>query len=393
MKFFHISDLHIGKQLHLYDLSEVQRDVLRQIVCAAQIKRPDAILIAGDIYDKSVPSGEAFRIFDEFLNALGDIQPMIPVIIISGNHDHPSRLNFASSFLEKHHIYISTALPQTPQEHIRKVVLTDEYGSVNVYMLPFTRPADARNLFGDSAGIRTYDDAVGAIMERECVDDAQRNVLVAHQFFVSGEVQPEKRESEMSVLSVGGIDSVAIRHVEKFDYVALGHMHTSQSIGKPHIRYSGTPLKYSVSEADDQKSITVVTLGEKGTEPKIEFIPLTMKPDVRKLRGSYEQIKGMSDEDTKDDYVSIVLTDDEALYMPQERLREFYSRILEIRVDNTRTAALLRNDLISESANEDPLTLFCDFYQEMNGQPISDREKAVIKAAIEQVSEREMNGE
>ena len=384
MKIFHISDLHIGKQLHLYDIAAVQRAVLEQIVKKAKEERPDVIVIAGDIYDKSAPSGEAFHLFDEFLNALGDIKPMIPVLIIAGNHDNHLRLNYASSFLEKHHIYISASLPKNEEEHLKKIVLKDEYGEVNFYLLPFTRPADGKNLFGSEKEIQTYEDAVHAMIEREDIDYTQRNVLVAHQFFVKGQNQPERRESELRYISVGGIDSVDIACVENFDYVALGHIHSSQSIGKSYIRYSGTPLKYSVSEAGDEKSITVATLGEKGKEIELDFLPLKMNPDVRKIKGTLEAVIEMAEESNRKDYVSIVLTDEKIPYKAKERLQEFYSNILEVSVENARTEAILQQDM-ADKISEDPIALFADFYQEMNNTPMSEQERQVLTDIVKRL--------
>lgn len=386
MKLFHISDLHIGKQLNLYDMSDAQRDVLAQITAAAERERPDAIIIAGDIYDRSAPSGEAFALFDAFLNSLGNLKPMIPVLIISGNHDSSLRLNFASSFLAKHQIYISSAPPQTQEEQLKKIVLQDEYGPVNFYMLPFVKPADAKNLFGADVQIRTYDDAFAAVLAREEIDFAQRNVLIAHQFFVSGSAEPERRESELRYISVGGIDSVDVSHIRQFDYAALGHIHSAQQIGTPHIRYCGTPLKYSVSEAADKKAVTIVTLAEKGAKPQIGFLPLVMKPDVKKLCGTFDEITAMAEEN-RDDFVSITLTDEKPLFRPGERLREYYGNIIDIHIENTRTAALLKNDA-AEPENEEPLALFSDFYREMNGQPISDEELAVMTDVLEKVKEK-----
>lgn len=386
MKIFHISDLHIGKQLNLYDISDVQRNVLEQIVELAKKERPDVILIAGDIYDKAAPSGEAFRLFDEFLNGLGNIEPMIPVLIIAGNHDNHLRLHYASSFLEKHQIYISSSLPKKREEHLKRIVLEDEYGKVNFYMLPFTRPADGNNLFGKEAKIQTYDDAVRMMIEREIIDVTQRNVLIAHQFFVKGQNEPEKRESELRYISVGGIDSVDTACVEHFDYVALGHIHSSQSIGKPYIRYSGTPLKYSVSEAQDKKSITVVVLGEKGSEPKVSFIPLEMKPDVRKIKGTLEELIEKAKEGSSEDFVSIVLTDEKTPYKAHERLKECYENILDVSVENARTKAILKQE-VAETISEDPIVLFSEFYQEMNQTPISEQERKVLEYIVKKLGE------
>lgn len=377
MKIFHISDLHIGKQLHLFDIAVVQRTILEQIVEKAKEYRPDVIVIAGDIYDKSAPSGEAFHLFDAFLNALGDIEPMIPVLIIAGNHDNHLRLNYASSFLEKHHIYISASLPKSEDDHLKKIVLKDMYGEVNFYLLPFTRIADGKNLYGSKKEIQTYEDAVNAMLEREDIDYTQRNVLVAHQFFVKGKSQPNRRESELKYISIGGIDSVDVACVENFDYVALGHIHSSQSIGQPYIRYSGTPLKYSVSEAGDVKSITAVTLRDKGKEIELEFLPLEMKPDVRKIKGMLEDVIALAREDNRDDFVSITLTDEKVPYKAKERLQEFYSNILEVSVENSRTEAMFQQD-VADKIGEDPIELFGDFYQEMNNTPMSEQEQQVL---------------
>ncbi len=384
MKLFHISDLHIGKQLHLHDMAESQRKMLHQIVENAKREQPDGILIAGDIYDKSAPSGEAFSIFDEFLKEINELQPKIPVFLIAGNHDSQLRLQYASRFLEKEEIYISAMPPQSEEEWLKKITLEDTYGPVHIYLLPFVRPADGKNFFREEKDIRTYDDAVAAFLEREQIDTRERNVLVAHQFFTSGTVEPERRESEMRYISVGGIDNVSTSHVEDFDYVALGHIHTCQKIGHAHIRYSGTPLKYSVSEANDQKGITVVTLLEKGKEVELDFIPLVMEPDVKKVKGTLTDVIAMCDETLKEDYVSITLTDEETLFRPKDRLQEFYHHILEVNFENRRTKALLQKETV-DVTQENPLELFADFYQEMNGQPMSEAEELVMKEILEKL--------
>lgn len=407
MKIFHISDLHIGKQLKMYDIGEVQQRMLAKIVEEARRVRPDAIVIAGDIYDKYAPSGEAFRIFDGFLNDISALEPEIPVFIISGNHDNQLRLNYAGSFLAKHHIYIAASLPKTEEEHLSKIVLQDKYGPVNFYLLPFVRPADAKNLlkcneeeeqFGsgedreteESLKIRSYDDAVRMFLSRERVDCSQRNVLVAHQFFVSGENVPERRDSEQQYISVGGIDSVSTEWVKDYDYVALGHIHSRQSIGAPHIRYSGTPWKYSVSEEKDEKGITVVDLKEKGQPPQISYIPLNIKPDVRSIKGTFQEVWNHANADNRLDYVSITLTDEDesALRDSKVRLGERYEHILEIMVENSRTQAVLERDL-EEGTLEDPLALFGIFYQEMHGQPMNEGELAAMKEIIGSLSNEE----
>lgn len=385
MKIFHISDLHIGKQLHYYNLYDNQTDILSQIAELANEHHPDAIIIAGDIYDKSVPSAEATAVFDTFLNNLSDITPAVPVMIIAGNHDSAERLKYASSFLEKHKIYISVLPPQTKDEYLKKVVLYDEYGEVNFYLLPFTKPGYVRHLFEEGT-ITSYDRAVAALIEREKIDYSRRNVLISHQFYVSGDKWPDTCDSEQVYISVGGIDSVDIASVKQFDYVALGHLHGAQHIGMKHIRYSGTPLKYSVSEENHKKSVTMVTIGAKGEDIIIDTLPLNTKQDVRKLKGSLSEIISMATEENRHDYVSITLTDEADIYKPKEQLEEYYDFILEVKVENSRTLAQLGAS--EEKVNVlDPLEAFRQFYQEMNGEPMSAEEEKLIMEIIDKVKE------
>jgi exonuclease SbcD len=387
MKLFHISDLHIGKQLHYYNLNDNQVELLEQIVEKAKEYQPAAVLIAGDIYDKSVPSAEAYAIFDRFLNALSEIKPCIPVLIIAGNHDSPERLNYASSFLEKHKIYISVMPPQKEEEYLRKVVLKDEYGDVNVYLLPFTKPGYVRHLFEEGV-VTSYDTAITTLMERENIDYSQRNVLVSHQFYISGDTTPETCESEQVYISVGGIDSVDIAAVKQFDYVALGHLHGSQQIGRNHIRYSGTPLKYSVSEEKHEKSITMVTLGEKDADIVIDKIPLVASQDVRREKGTLSEVISRATEENRHDYISIILTDETDLYKPKDQLEEHYDHILEIKVENSRTRAQLESTS-GKATVLDPFEAFKEFYQEMQSVPMSEEEQKIIADIINKVKEAE----
>ena len=385
MKIFHISDLHIGKQLHYYNLREEQEDILEKIVLAAEAQKPDVMVIAGDIYDKSAPSAEAYEIFDCFLNRLTQLEPSMPVLLIAGNHDNASRLRYASAFLEQSQIYISTTAPEQ-QEYLKQVTLTDEWGEVHFYLLPFIRPRDVRHLFEDGV-VTSYDTAVEAVLQREIIDYSQRNVLVAHQFFVAGAASPQCCDSEQICISVGGIDSVEIRHVQQFDYVALGHIHGAQQMGAEHIRYSGTPLKYSVSEAQHQKGITMITLQEKGAPLQIEFLPLAPLHDVKKLEGTLEEMLTMADAPVQD-YVSITLKDEDGLYRPKDQLEEHYRRILEVRLDNARVRHKLEHTMPSQ-AQLTPFEAFQEFYQEMNGQPMSEEECRVMADVIEQAKEME----
>lgn len=377
MKFFHLSDLHIGKQLHRYNLKEDQQVILKEVITYAKELRPDAIVIAGDIYDKSVPSAEAVNVFDEFLTDLSEITPELPILIISGNHDSPDRLKYASEILKRHHIYLAGNVPERPEEHIEKVTLHDAYGEVDFYLLPFMKPAYVKNIFVDGTP-ETYSDAVKEIIKREKIDyKDKRNVLVSHQFYVGEKAEsPETCDSE--VFSVGGIDNVDIGSVKEFDYVALGHLHGAQCIGKPEIRYCGTLLKYSVSESTQNKSLTVVTLKAKGEKPEIENYPLHPLRDVRKKKGTLDEIIKEFRETEKDDYISITLTDEIDPYKPKEQLERIFSHILEIRVDNQRTRTKLK-EMDEELVMKDPFTSFAEFYKEMQGREMNGEEETIMK--------------
>lgn len=387
MKLFHISDLHIGKQLHYYNLKDNQIEILTQIVDKAKEYRPDVIMIAGDIYDKSVPSAEAYAIFDRFLIELSQITPSIPVLVIAGNHDSAERLNYASTFLEMHHIYISVLPPQREDEYLKKITLQDEHGEINFYLLPFTKPGYVRHLFKEGV-VTSYDSAIRALIEREGIDLGLRNVLVSHQFYIAGEKLPETCESEQAYISVGGVDSVDIAAIKQFDYVALGHLHGSQQIGEKHIRYSGTPLKYSVSEEKHTKSITMVTLGAKGQEIIIDKIPLIARQDIRREQGTLSEIISRAADHNRNDFISITLTDEADLFKPKDQLEEHYNSILEVRVENSRTKAQLEN-ITGEASVLDPLEAFREFYQEMNNEPMNGEEEKLIAEIITMVKEAE----
>ena len=382
MKIAHISDLHIGKYLKGYSLAEDQRYILKQIVEVMKEEAPDVLLIAGDIYDKSAPSGEAFSLFDEFLGDLDELPGSLPVLIIAGNHDSPERLDFASGFLERHHIYISTMPPQAPDEFLKKVVLEDGSGPVNFYLLPFTRPGDLRGrLLQEGEEIRTYQEAIQYLLDRETIDWTQRNVIVSHQFYQGSTSQTEVCDSELARLQVGGLEVIDSGILQQFDYVALGHIHGAQQVGKPWIRYSGTPLKYSVSECNQRKGITIVTLEEKGMQPAISQIPLRPLRDVRKVTGTLEEIIRMTVQEEgnlAEDYVSVALTDDAEIYRPKEQLEKYLHHLLELELD------CMRMKLETEEAEDEkirelvPQEAFAVFFEKMTGRPMHEEERAVF---------------
>lgn len=384
MKFFHLSDLHIGKQLHRYHMAAEQRDILNQIVELAEREQPDAVILAGDIYDSSIPSADAVSIFDDFLTALSSVEPQITLLAIAGNHDSAKRLDFASSILAKHRIHIAGFPPHCKEEFIKRVTLTDLYGEVDFYLLPFVKPMYVRNLFPEEE--LTYDLAVRRLLEREKIHRERRNVIISHQFYTAGGSEPTVCDSEVRL--VGGIENVDISVLEPFDYAALGHIHRPQKIGKEVYRYCGTPLAYSVSEADHEKSVTVVELAEKGSEPVIRQLSLVPLRRVRKLSGRLDDILAGVSEENRDDYVSITLTDEVEAYQPKERLESCFEHILEIRIDNARTRSLLSFSE-EESENLSPYEMFCRFFSEMNGREMTAQEDTLIREVINREQEEE----
>lgn len=385
MKFFHLSDLHIGKQLHHYSLREDQEHILGEVISYVESERPDSVLIAGDIYDKSVPSGEAVSLFDDFLTRLSKVRPAVPVLIIGGNHDSGQRLDYASRLLGSHLIYISGKAPESEEEFLQKVTLEDEYGSVDFYLLPFLKPGYVRGLCGGEAP-GSYTEAVKAVIERENIDTTRRNVLLSHQFYTGGKETPSTCDSEL--LSVGGIDNVDVSVLDGFDYVALGHLHSPQKVGAEHIRYCGTLLKYSVSEAGQEKSLHMIVMEEKGKPVFVQKLPLHPLRDVRKLRGNLEEIIARADPAHREDYVSVTLTDEIDPYKPKEQLEKVYSHILEVRMDNERTRKKLEFSE-EEIRVQNPLSVFEDFYREMQGRELSEQEREILNRVLDAVKGEE----
>ena len=383
MRFIHLSDLHIGRQLHQYNLKEDQEHILGEVVEYAKMLRPDAIVIAGDVYDKSVPSAEAVGIFDCFLTELSALKPEIPILIISGNHDSAQRLDYASGILGQKGIYIAGKLPQNREEFLKKVTLQDEYGEVDFYLLPFLKPGYVRTVF-DGEMPESYSKAVQMLLEREPVDTTKRNVIVTHQFYTGAGQKTETCDSE--IFSVGGIDNVDVTPLLRFDYAALGHLHSAQKVGKEWIRYPGTLLKYSVSEWKQTKALHLVTMGEKGKEVHVETYPLHPLRDVKKFRGTMEELLKTVPEEAKDDYVSITLTDETDPYRPKEQLEQVFSHILEVRMDNSRTRQRLLSD--AEMIHMDsPLEMFGEFFQEMQGRALSEEERKAVQRLAEEMEE------
>ncbi|MDD4369160.1 MAG: exonuclease SbcCD subunit D [Oscillospiraceae bacterium] len=338
MKLFHLSDLHIGLKLFNRDLSEDQTYILNQVIEIAARQQPEAILIAGDIYDKAVPSAEAVAIFDHFVSGLTRAVPQAELMIISGNHDSGSRVNVFRSILQAQKIHMIGLPPLLPEEQIEKVVLRDQYGPVNFYLLPFVKPSMVRAIVGtdENGNNLSYDATLHQLIGREKIDPHVRNVLVSHQFYLPGSADPDSVERMDSELcTVGNIDAVQADILEAFDYAALGHIHKPMTVGREVYRYCGTPLACSVSEAGQQKGIIMVTLAAKGVV-KTEVLPLKPLRQVQVIRGTLQEVLKQG----CDDYVSIQLTDqtDLDVFDMQDKLRYAFPNLLEIRRENLRQA-------------------------------------------------------
>ena len=377
MKFIHISDLHLGKRVYEYSMIEEQEYILNQIIEIIDSEKPTGVLIAGDVYDKPIPPAEAVKLFDDFLVKLA--QRKTEVFVISGNHDSPERIAFGARIMSAGGIHLSPVY----NGEIEPFSMTDEYGKVNVYMLPFVKPAHVRCFCEEE--ICSYTDAVRAAISKMQINTAERNVLVTHQF-VTGAARCESEE-----ISVGGTDNVDASVFEPFDYVALGHIHSPQNCGSPKIRYCGTPLKYSFSEAKDRKSVTVVELLEKGNV-LYKTIELTPQHELVELKGTYEELvlKSFYENTTwQEDYTHITLTDEEDIPDAIGKLRVIYHRLMKLDYDNKRTRSNAKIESAESVETKSPLELFSDFYMLQNNQPMSGEQTDFMKEMIEKVWEDE----
>lgn len=377
MRLMHLSDLHLGKRVNEFSMLEDQEYILEEILRAAEQVRPAAVIIAGDVYDKAVPPVEAVRLFDDFLIQLVRLE--IPVFIISGNHDSPERIAFGAQLMEGSGVYMSPVC----SGRVEPVFLDDEFGRTAVYSLPFLKPAHIRRFFPDEK-VESYTDAMRVMISHMEPDPSLRSVLITHQF-VTGASTCESEE-----ISVGGTDNVDAAVFEPFDYVALGHLHGPQSVGRETVRYCGTPLKYSFSEAGHEKSITVAELREKG-DITISTIPLVPKRNLRELRGSYMELtaKYFYDGTPTEDYLHIVLTDEEDVPDALGKLRLIYPNIMRLSYDNlrTQTAGELWGAEDCLPLELSPLQLVDELYEKQNNQSMSEEQKAFAEQLIEQVWE------
>ena len=374
MKLMHLSDLHLGKRVNEFSMLEDQVYIINEIINIIDDKKPDGIILAGDIYDKPIPPAEAVELFDDFLYKLS--QRNIKVFIISGNHDSAERIAFGSRLFDKSGIYLSPVY----DGKISPIELNDDYGKINIYMLPFIKPVHVRRFFPDEE-ISSYTDAVSTVIKNMNMDNDIRNILITHQF-VTGSFRTESED-----ISVGGSDNVDSIVFKDFDYVALGHIHRSQSCGSEYIRYCGTPLKYSFSEANDTKSITLLDINEKGNI-KLDFIPLTPLRDMVEIKGTYNELilKSFYENTTlQEDYVHITLTDEEDIPDVITKLRVVYKNIMKLDYDNNRTRSISEISLINDMESKSPLELFDIFYESRNGQYLSDVQRDFMENIIEDI--------
>ena len=377
MKFVHLSDLHLGKRVNEYSMLEDQEYILTKIINIIDDEKPSGVIIAGDVYDKSIPSAEAVQMFDDFLTRLA--KRNLQVFVISGNHDSPERMSFGSRLMDQSGIHIS----QVYNGEIVPFSMEDEHGVVNVYMLPFVKPAHVKR-FSDET-IESYTDALRVAIAEMNVNQSERNILITHQF-VTGATRSESED-----ISVGGSDNVDVSVFDSFDYVALGHIHSPQNCTSERVRYCGTPLKYSFSEAKDNKSVTVVELAEKGSL-SVKTVPLVPMRDMVEIKGKYDEITLKSfyeNTSYQEDYIHITLTDEEDIVDAIGKLRTVYHNLMKLDYDNKRTRSVSQVDGAVDVETKTPIELFFDFYELQNNQPMSDEQKAFVEYLIEQVWEDE----
>ena len=381
MKFLHISDLHIGKSVNGFSMIAEQKNAFKQIIGYIKTENLAAVIIAGDVYDRVIPSVEAVRVFDDFLTELANEN--VAVLLISGNHDSPERINYASRLLSDKRIFFYGAFDGS----IHKVALPDEYGEVNFWLMPFIKPTMVRGKFGENE-IENYDDIIKAALDAAEIDYTARNVLVSHQFYTKAGVTPTRSESELN--PVGGLDAVDAGIIELFDYTALGHLHGRQGIGSEHIRYCGSPIKYSFSEWRHEKSITLVEMGNKG-ELAVKYLPLIPLHDMREIKGEIDKL--MSDDVSslanKDDYLRVILTDEDEIIDPMGKLRSVYPNIMSLDFENSRTSIDI-SAISSDSETIEKLSayeLFGEFFLEIQGSTMSEKQAEIVRNLLERSDE------
>ena len=378
----HLADLHLGKRVNGFSMMEDQEYILNRILEIMEEEQPDGLLIAGDVYDKTIPPAEAVRRMDDFLTAVA--AKHVPVFLISGNHDSAERVAFGHQLMQGSGIWISPVYDGTIRHH----TLEDRWGEVNIYLIPFLRPSVVRSFFPD-VEIEDYTDALRTIIEDLQVDTSRRNVVLAHQFVTAAGALPETCDSEQ--LSVGGLDRVDGSVFSPFDYTALGHLHGPQRVGSETIRYAGSPLKYSFSELHQKKSVTVAELREKG-ETEIRQIPLQPRREMTELRGTFEEIleEARKKGEPQTDYYHMILTDETDVVDALSRLREYYPNIMLLDYDNRRTRSQKEVEQLDRVEERTPGELFAALYEQQNGQEMDSDRKEYLDGLIREIWEEQV---
>ena len=378
MKFFHLSDLHIGLKLMNHDMREDQEYILSEVIEVAGREKPDAIVIAGDIYDKAVPSAEAVEVFDCFLEKLTEAAPEAVIMMISGNHDSAPRIDCFRKVLSRQNVYMVGQPPRMETEYIEKVTLNDAYGEVNFYLLPFVKPSMVKQVVGvdENGNNLSYNETLHRLIGREKINSDERNVFVSHQFYLpSGKNAEDVERMDSEMRTVGNIDEVSADVLGNFDYAALGHIHKPMKVGSELYRYCGTPLACSVSEAQQQKGIIMVEMGVKG-EVKTTILPLEPLRQVKVVKGTLEEVL----KESCKDYVTVILTDKADLDVidMQERIRLAFPNLLEIRRENQRKTDYTRTLQTEELL--DPYELCCSFLKDLD-----EEEKMILQDVLHTV--------
>ncbi len=376
MKFMHLGDLHLGKSLCEFELIEDQKYILEEILEIIKEESVDALLIAGDIYDKSVPSEKATLLLDWFIKTLSERK--IKTFIISGNHDSDERLNFGSSLFESNGIFISSLFTG----ELFKRTLEDDYGKINIFLLPFVKASAVRHFYPDET-IENYDDAVRLVIDKANIDTSERNIIVSHQF-VCGESNPVLSGSEgmsartVDMQAVGMVERIGYDVFDAFDYAALGHIHGPQSVGRKEVRYSGSPLKYSLSEVNNTKSVPIITLSDKG-EIDISLRELKPMRDLRHLKGQLKDLLDTKNVCNNDDFIYATLTDEDVISGAMGIFQQTYPNTVRIDYDNSHTQSIDNVNISEIAVNRSYDELITDFYRKMYGTDISDEEMEIMK--------------
>lgn len=375
MKLIHLSDFHIGKRVNDFSMLEDQEYMLTKIINIIDDEKPDGVIIAGDIYDKSVPSAEAVQLFDDFLVRLS--KRNLRVFVISGNHDSPERIAFGSRLMNSSGVYMSPVY----DGNIEPIAMADDFGTVNIFMLPFIKPVHVKRYYPDD-DITTYSDAIQSAIGHMEINPENRNVIITHQF-VTGASRCDSED-----IAVGGSDNVDVSVFAHFDYVALGHIHSPQNVGSETVRYCGTPLKYSFSEANHNKAVTVVELMEKG-HTVVRTIPLIPKRDMIEIKGSYMEVTSRSFYSSMDTdaYMHITLTDEEDVPDAIGKLQSIYPNIMKLDYDNKRTRSNAEIIGTEDVESKTPIELFSEFYEKQNNQPLSSEQYTFVSGLIEKIWE------